>query len=124
MLVDGENDFLKQRVKELPQEVVEGTHWNDADMDRRLKEYRELNSSEVGDPALIDFFKKYEIGTFEKKADEEEEQVMEAFKIFIEREGKPFNYMTFDEEAEQKRLDELSESQKKDDEAKAEQASK
>ena len=98
--LEGDDDFLKNRVKELPQETVEGTHWNDADMDRRLKDYRAVNNSEVEDPALIDFFKKYDIGTFNKGADEEEEQVLEACKIFIERHGRPFNYMTFDEDKE------------------------
>lgn len=36
------------------------------------------------------------------------DKVFEAFKIFIEQQGKPFNYMTFDQEAEKKRLESLS----------------
>uniref|UniRef100_A0A7S3J5X4 Uncharacterized protein n=1 Tax=Euplotes harpa TaxID=151035 RepID=A0A7S3J5X4_9SPIT len=35
---------------------------------------------------------------------ESQEKLFEGFKIFIERNGKPFNYMTFDEEAEKLRV--------------------
>ena len=36
----GEDDFLKQRIKGLPQNVVAGTHWaTEPDMDRRFKAY-------------------------------------------------------------------------------------
>jgi len=34
---------LVLRAKELPPSVVEGTHWNDAGMNRRLKDYRAKN---------------------------------------------------------------------------------
>jgi adenylate kinase len=36
---DATDEFLKQRVKDLPEEKVHGTHWNDADLDRRIKAY-------------------------------------------------------------------------------------
>lgn len=41
ILFQGEDLHLKQRVKELPLEKTDGTHWNDPNMDRRLKLYRE-----------------------------------------------------------------------------------
>ena len=38
--IDGEDDFLKLRIKGLPQNVVAGTHWaTEPDMDRRFKAY-------------------------------------------------------------------------------------
>ena len=59
--LDGEDDYIKQRVKtQLPQDKVIGTHWaTDIDMDWRLKAYWEANKSEVKDPSLTEFFVKY-----------------------------------------------------------------
>jgi len=50
----------------------------------------------VKDPCLADFFKSYGIADFSIHCSETPEKVIEAFKIFIESQGKPFNYMTFD----------------------------
>ena len=78
-----------------------GTHWaTELDMDWRLKLYWENNKSDVANPNLTDFFDKYVIGFFSQHCSEIPEKVIEAFKIFIERNGKPFNYMTYDEENE------------------------
>lgn len=83
--LDGEDDFLKQRIKGLPQDKVAGTHWaTEADMDRRLKAYREFNKSDVSNPCLTDFFSKYSIPHFNQLCNEPEEKIIEAFKIFIE----------------------------------------
>jgi adenylate kinase family enzyme len=40
---EAEDSFLIQKAKELPPHVLEGSHWNDAGMNRRLKEYRAKN---------------------------------------------------------------------------------
>jgi adenylate kinase len=42
VIIDAEDAFLKARMKEMP-EVSQGTHWEDKEMDRRLKIYREAN---------------------------------------------------------------------------------
>lgn len=42
VILDAEDAFLKGRMKEMP-EVSQGTHWEDKEMDRRLKIYREAN---------------------------------------------------------------------------------
>jgi L-rhamnose mutarotase len=105
--VDGEDDVLKLRVKGLPQDQVAGTHWaTEPEMDRRLKAYKEHNKSDVGNPNLANFFEKYNISVFSQHCNEPEEKVFEAFKIFVEKDGKPFNYMTYDEENEKKWLEE------------------
>jgi|694.fasta_scaffold153789_2 hypothetical protein len=44
------------RVKELPQSAIEGTHYNKNDMNRRLKAYRVANNSTVAEPSVCDFF--------------------------------------------------------------------
>lgn len=103
--IDGKDEVLKQRVKTLPQNVVANTHWaTEADMDRWLKAYREQNKSDVLNPCLTDFFSQYGISFFSQHCNDPVEKVFEAFKIFIEKGGKPFNYMTFDEQNEQSRL--------------------
>jgi len=107
ILLDGDETIIKKRVRDLPEEVLEGTHWNSEDLLRRTKEYRKLNNSPIGDPSLTDFFKSWNIGVFIEQCDEDQNKLMEAFKIFIERNGAPFNYMTFDEEAEKIRIVEV-----------------
>jgi len=37
----GEDAAIKLKIKELPVEKIDGTHFNDQGMDRRLKIYRE-----------------------------------------------------------------------------------
>ena len=98
--LDLEDEKLKERVKELPEEKVANSHWNDADMDRRIKAFRDLNNSETDDPALTDFFASHKTEIFESDGDDS----LEAFKVYIERKGKPFNYMTFAAESEEERL--------------------
>ena len=45
VILEAEDAFLKGRMKEMP-EVSQGTHWEDKEMDRRLKIYREHNSGQ------------------------------------------------------------------------------
>lgn len=58
MIIEADNDFLKLRVKELPAEKVDGTHFTDAHMERRLKMYRETNSSTEQESHIYNFFTK------------------------------------------------------------------
>jgi adenylate kinase len=109
ILLDGDENYIKRRVKELPEERVTNTHWNNADLNRRNKVYRLMNNSPIGDPALVDFFKKWSIGVISERCDEEESKLVEGFKIFIERNGKPINYMTFDQDAEKVRISQAEE---------------
>ena len=104
----------------MPEEKVTGTHWNEECMARRLKSYKDANNSETGEPAVQDFFRQQKIEVFTENAESAEEKNMEAFKIYIERLGKPFNYMTFDEEDEgaRKRKNESAESEKRVEEEK------
>jgi adenylate kinase len=100
ILLEGDENFIRRRVKELPEHEIEGTHWNNLDLIRRNKLYRQCNNSPIGDPSLIDFFNKWRIGVIHENCDNDEKKLVEGFKIFIQRKGKPNNYMTFDEEDE------------------------
>ncbi len=41
--------------------MIEGTHYNQVDMKRRLKHYRESNESQVANPSIEDFFKNHNV---------------------------------------------------------------
>lgn len=72
-------------------------------MERRIKYYRLHNNSQVAEPSLVQFFQKQGITNIMVQNDITRipaNQVLESLKIYIERFEKPFNYMTFDEEAE------------------------
>lgn len=55
-MIEGDNDALKQKVKELPIEKTEGTHFNEQQTDRRLKIWRELNLTSDGETHIYNFF--------------------------------------------------------------------
>lgn len=109
ILVEGDEKYIQRRVKDLAEERIKGTHWNAKDLIRRNKIYRQINNSPIGDPALIDFFIKWEISVMTENCNEEQTRLVEACKIFIERNGKPNNYMTFDEEDEKVRIAKVEE---------------
>ena len=51
-----EDNFLIDRVKNLSEDKIEGTHYTLKDMKRRLKQYRVDNNSVVGEFSVTDFF--------------------------------------------------------------------
>ena len=53
----GDDEFLMNRVRELPEAKIDGTHYNNADMIRRLKIYRAANNSQIAEPSVQEFFK-------------------------------------------------------------------
>ena len=55
IILEADDASLLQRAKELPPEKVEGTHHNDAGMQRRLKEFRARNVEDSG-ATVKDFF--------------------------------------------------------------------
>lgn len=78
VLIEGKEDYISKRVRELPEERIAGTHWNHADLLRRNKTYRLVNNSPIGDPSLVDFFKKWQIGVLFEGTEEPESKLIEA----------------------------------------------
>lgn len=76
-------------------------------MVRRLKSYRVANNSEVAEPAVQDLFQQQGIEIFKKKCNYSESDILNSFKIYIEKDEKPSNYMAFDNEEEVKRVDQV-----------------
>lgn len=104
ILLDGDEKHIRQKIKELPEVSLESTHWNSDDLIRRTKEYNAANNSPIGDPSTADFFRQWSINVFTQNCAEDDMKLMNSFKIFIERNGAPFNYMTFDEIDEKTRI--------------------
>jgi adenylate kinase len=53
----GDDQGLLQRIKNsLPEAYAQGSHYNEADMLRRIAAYRKANNSQVAEPALKLFF--------------------------------------------------------------------
>ena len=58
VVFEAENDLLKQKMRDLPPEQVEGTNKSQANLERRLSTYRETNSSLESDTHIHNFFTK------------------------------------------------------------------
>lgn len=56
--LEAPDDFLKQRVMNLPEQVVAGTHNTEAGLTRRLADFRSLNEE---DNTVLNYFDELEI---------------------------------------------------------------
>ena len=101
---ESNDNLLLKRVKDnLREQDAFGTHYNSADMDRRLKAYRIANNSQVAEPSLKNFFSEKGGLQLQEELDCTSTSTavsLKSFKIYIERFEKPFNYMTFDQQDE------------------------
>lgn len=103
----GSDEFLISRVKALPESVIAGTHYNEADMKRRLKDYRRANEDPSGNPGIKDFFVENFTDVFSIDSNTPEFDTFESLKIYVERFGRPINYQSHQEDAENNRIREL-----------------
>lgn len=84
--LEAPDDFLKVRVKGLPEDQVTGTHYNEEGMNRRLHAHHKNNVSEGGHPVLSTFFDEHHIEILKLKADGvPDEEIFNSIKIFVER---------------------------------------
>jgi adenylate kinase len=86
-----DDEFLRQKMKEMPEEKKAGTHYTDDQMVRRLKAFREHNQEESGSQT-IDFFVSAcgeDKVLQEQVTDIENEKFIVDLKQFIEQGGKP-----------------------------------
>jgi adenylate kinase len=79
--LNGDQEAIKTRMKELPEEKTRGTHWTDADQDRRMDIYSKTNFKPEGEEeppkVLKDFFTEHEIPHFSQNCLEEESKIVE-----------------------------------------------
>lgn len=98
----GTDEELINKVKELPEENIQGTHFNIDGMNRRFKEYRDYNFSPIGLPSVTDFFKENNVEVLSIHCSDP--YTLEASKIYMERFEKPKNYQHNDDIEEEKRI--------------------
>lgn len=96
ILEGGSDKFLKNRIKEMSEEKLNGTHYNEESMNRRLLSYHTKNESEKGDLSLNDFFEQNGVESSILNCTNSEGELINKMKIFFERNGKLNNYMTQD----------------------------
>jgi adenylate kinase len=94
------DEFLKARIKEIPDINPSDPHLGDEAMTRRLQNYKNLNESIKGEPALSDFFFKNKVSVLGIDCKLNENELVNKAKIFFERNGIIVNYQKFDEEDE------------------------
>ena len=110
IVLKASDKYVVERVKNMTEQeqgsgAEAGATYNEAEIKKRLKEYRDENNTENGNVCLADFFN-------ERKVDEiavdleanPKEVILQKVKVFVDRNGKPKNYMTEDEEKEKVRL--------------------
>lgn len=103
------SSFLMQRVKTLPEELIAGTHYTEEGMLRRMAKYKEANMSDKGLPAVQDFFARNGVEVFSLDCSKEEIEAFESLRIYIERDGRPWNFLTSAEDLRQARAAYLQE---------------
>lgn len=72
-------------------------------MQRRIKAYRTANNSTVAEPAVQAFFKQQGIQFYKESIQTRTKDALNGIKIYIERNEKPYNFMTYDEDEEEVR---------------------
>ena len=88
IVLQGKDEELIQRVRELPEDQIAGTKYNMVDMSRRIKAYRLANNSTVAEPAVQDFFKQQGIKFYSEDIKTRPRDALNGFKIYIERVSK------------------------------------
>ncbi len=85
LVLDGNDEDLIQRVRELPEDQITGTHYNMDSMQRRIKAYRTANNSTVAEPAVQAFFKQQGIQFYKESIQTRTKDALNGIKIYIER---------------------------------------
>jgi len=84
--LEASEQFLKNRIKKLPEEDVENTHYTEEGMQRRLNIYNKNNISEGGSSVLSTFFKENNIDILNVNVESlPNEEIFDTIKIFVER---------------------------------------
>ena len=99
---DLSDDFLKNRVKSMPETSMTNSHNNEEGLTRRLLAYRNANESQKGDPSVTEFFTEKKIELLEIDGKLNEEEILERIKIFLDRNGLVNNFQKHFEEDEKK----------------------
>ena len=105
--LDAPDEFLCERAINLPEENVQGTHWTEEAVLRRLTEYRTNNREDV---TVLNFFDELEVHPMLVDVTKDDSEGLEdTCRLLQKRLGTPRNYGLTKEEAEEKRQREETE---------------
>jgi adenylate kinase len=102
IMLYADDDELKDKARKLPKEVMKESHYYENHMDRRLQTFHETNDVkdyryglEPGKPSLTygRFFQEKETEMLEVDATLDNFELFESMRIYIERHGRPYNYL-------------------------------
>ena len=85
ILFEGPEEFILNRVKEMPEEKKENTHYNKEDMTRRLEEYKARSDESQENVAPASFFNKRGIEILRQGIEAPEEEQAKSILDFIEK---------------------------------------
>ena len=102
IMLEATDEFLKEKSKKLPTEIMKDSHYYENHMDRRLAIWHQGNTIddyrkgfEPGKPKLTTakFFQEKETEILDIFAGIDNFELFESLRVYIERHGRPFNYL-------------------------------
>lgn len=109
--------MVESKVNKLSNEQLKGSHWMPADLDRRWEQYvRNNDIFELGEnmQPMVRFFQENKTEAFEIECNGEEFEMFESMRIYIERNGRPYNYLPSVSELNTKREEHLTVEEKEE----------
>lgn len=103
IILRASDDFLFKRVQSLPHQQLKSSHYDNERMRRRLNFYRDHNDSDGNLPVQA-FFSDLNTEIYECESHIQEVELLYNLRVYIEREGRPFNFLASVEELETKRI--------------------
>ena len=109
VLLRGEFETINGKVTKLPPEQMKGSHWFAADLERRYKNYSDTNdlakfqSEKDEERPTVRFFQEHKTEVFEVDCDGDNYEMLESMRIYIERHGRPYNYLVTVDELNEER---------------------
>lgn len=109
--------MIRDKVDKIPNDILQTTHWMAEALDRRLSSYNADNLIDNFKLALVDgsikfpmerFFQENKTEVFEVDCDGQEFEMFESMRIYIERNGRPYNYLSSVDELNVKRHEHLT----------------
>ncbi|EGR29401.1 hypothetical protein IMG5_156430, partial [Ichthyophthirius multifiliis] len=100
IILEANDEFLKEKAKSLSQEVIKNTHWNDEGMNRRLRVYKQIIDNE--NLSIVSFFQENQVDVLKINI-QNNENIFQNIQQFIERNGS-FNSFGLDKKQSQSSL--------------------
>jgi len=112
--------MIKAKVSALPNDKTT-QRWKSTDLARRMEEYNQNNhilnfqkaNQGEGQYPLLRLFQENTTDVFEVDCDGEQFEMFESMRIYIERNGRPYNYLEGVWELNEKREEHLNEEEEK-----------